>query len=563
MTKHAVAPISFSINFLLFLVSVAIAVALLWAAPPLRSQTAPKNRVVISEENKLRAFEFDPATSKFKQIWESVGTGIEFAPTLVRGFHEPILSDLDRDGKNELIGIDSHGISIFGKTGAYPQYHNFDVEMRHPPPQLLAVDVDRDSVIELIAIDPYTGISVFKPNHDGISKVSETILARGLAWQAHEFADCDNDGIPELITAAQLVNIMKWDAQRGFVEKARFANAANLVDVIRVADADNDGKPEIIASGNSEMLSIHSPRKFFDGITYYPAVYQSECFGPITPKPKSDNYEVWGGSIPESSLKKARTEGKEIVITNNAFTQGLLVGDIDGNGMNEIVVGLTGKQPENILVFETVPSFHSNPWHVKKIFGMPLASSQIPGFVLGDADNDGKPEVIFNSNYVLKFSRETPDKLQCKLLGKITDTSNELTGVAVGVFEPEGADIIPAPRVVFGRVNVTLPQGGKILSGNDYTCWVSLANVWRALTNVEVTLECLEKEVQLEKKSLRIGSLGVGSKWDNQKQPFEFKTDKVDSPTQVHFRISLTADGGFRTASNDQNIFTVNPEIKK
>jgi hypothetical protein len=500
----------------------------IWSVPALRPQAAKKNRVIISEGNKLKAFEFNPVTSKFDQVWESANTGIA---EKMGGIKAPVLTDLDRDGKNELIAIDPMGIMIFGKTGKYPQYYNFDSSMfGRSDSQILPIDIDGDSVVEFITQGLWQDygsqrlITIWKPSQNRLHKLSEIPLQGDISWSL-AYADCDNDNISELLSASTLISIMKWDASKGLTVQASFANASSLVDVIRVADANNDGRNEIVASGNSGAFSIHTARSL-NGVTYYPVAYQSEQFG---------------GEGPSA-----------------AYTQGLLVTDIDGDGKNEVLVGLTGKQVENILVFEIERGSNPSRMRFRKIFGMPHDSSQILGFVAGDVDNDGKTEVIYNSKYVLKFSRDASDNLKCQVLAKITDYG---IGAVVGTFEPTGADTVPGPRAILGRINVELPEDGHVFSGGKYKCWLNVTGVWADFKNVQITLESENKEIKIEKKAFRIDSIKQGQVLDNKEQPFVIRAEKVDNPTRINLRARLTAEGGFQVTRTVSGFLRVFPEL--
>jgi hypothetical protein len=504
-------------------------------APSSRPQSIPtpasKNRVILAERDKVKVLEFNPATFKFDVIWESASTGI---PARVQGIGDIRLADIDGDGKNELVAIDPLGICVWGKHGKYPQYFNFDTAMvESSVSQILPIDIDGDSAVEFVTQGRWKSygagrqITVWKPLQNRLKKLSEISLNGDLSWSLAS-GDCDNDNLPELVSSSDLVNILKWIPRKGLVERTSFADVASLVDVIRIADADNDGLNEITASGSGGTFSIHKPR----GLIHYPVSYQNEPFG--------------NRGFPDT------------------YTQGLLVADIDDNGKNEIVVGLTGKQAENVLVFEMLTGSSPRRPKFRKIFGMPEASSAIPGFVAGDADNDGRVEVMYNGRDVLKFSRDASNNLQCLTMATLSTTSSK---AVIGPFQPTGLDVVPGSRAAIGSVEFDMPERtsatetGLIFSARTYKCWLSVTSGWKELKDVEISLDSRNREIRVEKRPVRVESIKPGEAWDNQKQPFVFKAEKVGSPTRFRMTATLTADGGFRVVRDVDELLYLFPEL--
>ena len=485
----------------------------------LRPQAARKNRVIISEGDKLKAYEFNPATSKFDQVWESASTAGTATPQ--RGSYgwigEPVLADINRDGKNELLAIDRYGIFVWGKNGKYPQYFCFPNSMREGSlSQILPVEINNDSSVEFVT-QGWGGTSTtekqgkrliasWKLVQNRLEKLTELALPGSPSWSLR-YEDCDNDGSKELLSSGSLIHIMRWDKSKKLIEEYRFPNLASVIDVIRVGDVDNDGENEIVASGNSSCFTVYKVRKNWAGTTYYPVVYQSEPF--------------------------------------SGMTQGLQIADVDGDGKNELLVGDTGSKPENLFVYEAVKTniAPNYPIRFKKTFAASVASSSIPGFVVGDVDNDGKNEVIYNNKYVMKFTRDSSGSLQYKLMDQLT--AKTASGAAVGPFEPNGPDTPIGFRLI-PALNFAIKKE-IFASGSSYKCWLKITNVFGDAKNIHVQLKSEDGFIAVENAKVSIGNMASGQIYSNEKQPFILRPVKRESPTRFRLTAIVTADGGYET----------------
>jgi hypothetical protein len=297
------------------------------------------------------------------------------------------------------------------------------------------------------------------------------------------------------------------------MEKAAFPNISALVDVVRVADVNGDGENEIVASGNGACFTVYKARKLRESSTnfVYPVLYQSEDLG--------------------------------------GYTQGLEIADIDGDGKNEVLVGVSPMGKENkdhIYVFEKSGGTKTpgiTTLSLRQTFSMPLESSSIPGFVVGDADNDGRNEVIYNSRHVLKFSRDTEGRLQCANLSTLGESGK---AAVIGPFEPEGKDESNALRIVPQSLVIDLKDGDIIESGNVYRFWTNLNSPWMEARNVRVRLESLAKEVKILQGDFLAPRLEAGKSVDNKAAPFLVKPDEIKKELGFELKLEIRADGDFQ-----------------
>lgn len=474
-----------------------------------------KNRIVVSDTNKILLYEYNSETKAFDVVWESVETGLD-SKTGMLGMRDIHLTDVDRDGKNELVAMDQFGIFIWGKSGKLPQYYNLKGGTSQPFAHILPMDLDKDGTLEFLTQRnwnyPNRKIEAWKILDNAAVRISDVELQGGSSWSLRA-ADCDNDKTEDIMTASNLIQVLGWDKAKGFFEKAAFPNLSTLVDVVKAADVNGDGQNEIVASGNSGCFTIYKARKSrgdaekFD----YPVLYQSEDLG--------------------------------------GYTQGLEITDIDGDGKNEVLVGVAqmGKEKQdNIFVFEksggkTTPGITTIAF--KKTFSMPLERSNIPGFVVGDADNDGRNEVIYNSRHVLKFSRDAEGRLQCSALATLGESR---AAAAIGPFEPSGKDQIPAPRIIPQALVIDLKDGEIIESGNIYRFWAVLNSTWVEARNVRVRMESLANDVKVLQGESLIPKLDTGKSVDTKASPFLIKPEPINKQTDFELKLVISAEDNYQ-----------------
>ncbi|MFC2167327.1 FG-GAP repeat domain-containing protein, partial [Acidobacteriota bacterium] len=486
------------------------------------SYSEDKNRVVIAEGDLIKLFEYDPAGKKFDMIWESAETGTAIkSPSF--GINGMVLKDIDKDGKNELVAIDQFGIFIWGKNGKVPVYYNLrNGVARSSNSYVLPIDLDNDGVFEFVTQrkrgirSMVRQIGAWKIQGAELAKVSEIELPGGTSWSLR-IGDCDNDKSVDILTSGALIHVLGWEETTGFIEKARFPNNSNLVDVVRVADVDGNGTNEILASGNSGCFSIYSAREIWDSDKYdYPVVYQST----------------------------------KLVEGAGHYTQGLDVADIDGDGKNEVLVGVTarrGEENDNIFVYDcdwgdTVRT-RTNSMTLKKVFSMKLESSSIPGFTAGDLDNDGSDEIIYNNKYVLKFTRDSENQLQCTVLATLVERGS---ASLIGSFQPIGEDLTNAARIIPQNLFIDLKDNEIIESGQDYKIWVKVISPWKEAKNVLVRLESEMEKLKVLSGDFQIPVMEIGQTYDNRTAPFLISPEGITEGTYFSLRVEVSTEEGYQ-----------------
>jgi|GEM_PF-3505467 len=519
---------------------IALALLSIFAFP---AQT--KNRIAVSDTDKVVLYEYNPATKTFDIVWESAASGVG-RTTGFLGIRDLALKDVDRDGKNELVAIDQFGIFVWGKNGKYPLYYNLKSGSFHRFAYILPMDLDKDGTFEFLTQRSWDNlnrkIEAWKFQNSEAVQISEIELPDGASWSLRS-GDCDNDKTEDILTSARFIRVLGWDKAKGFFEKASFPNVSSLVDVVRVADVDGDGQNEIVASGNGGCFTIYKARmKSFKATDFdYPVIFQSDYLG--------------------------------------GYTQGLQIADIDGDGKNEILVGAVSppkSKQDNIFVFEKRPgAAPGGPWEGRaflsfdKTFSMPLESSGIPGFFVGDADNDGRNEVIYNGRHVLKFSRDADGRLQCATLVALEGRKSG-SMVAIGPFEPEGKDNPQGQRIISQNLITDLKAGDRIESRTEYRFWALLNSPWTDARNVRVRLISHSDDIKVLQGEALVPRIEAGIAADTKGTPFIIRPEDLKEMKPFELGLEITADGGYRLlqsfhlARNVQNrnvMLTVNPKF--
>lgn len=491
---------------------------------PCFSQT--KNRVVIAEGDVIKLFEYDPAEKKFNMIWESAETGTAIKSSSV-GIVGMELKDLDKDGKNELVAIDQFGIFVWGKNGKMPVYYNLKNAVEPTSwSYVLPVDLDSDGFFEFVT-QRESGVNVYKRTiaawkvkMNELVNISEIELPGNTSWSLRA-GDCDNDKTMDILSSGHFIHVLGWEETAGFFEKARFINNSQMVDVVQIADVDGNGTNEILASGNSGCFSVYSARKIQSADKYYyPVIYQST----------------------------------KLVEGSGHYTQGLAVADIDGNGKNELLVGVSasgGGEHDDIFVYDYISGQSirksTDSMTLKKVFSMKLESSSIPGFVAGDLDNDGSDEIIYNNKYVLKFTRDSENQLHCTVLATLVDQGS---ASLIGPFQPTGEDITDSTRIVPQNLFIDLKDDEIIESGKNYKIWVKVNSPWKEAKNVLVRLESEMEKINVLQNEFQLPVMQAGKTYDNRNEPFLITPDRITAPTDFSLRVKISTEDGYMVSQS-------------
>lgn len=325
-------------------------------------------------------------------------------------YNSLVVSDIDEDGNIEIVVGNYEGhINIIELKGG-----EFVEEWRSESlgTRLWGIevaDVDSDDVNEIIAGNGEGEIFVY----DAVSRAREWKSSK-LIRDAHGFAvgDVDGDGENELVVGSGYKTDTPWGTLyifdgKNYTLEARIERLGSRIRGIAIHDIDEDGRNEIIF-GTGHALGETPGEGYlhvyqFDGENYVREWKSPDLNGDpeallVEDVDGDGDYEIVTGNgyrYNPGYLFIFRYSGLlgvgdppiyERVFESNDIgpkAYGLDAGDIDGDGIIEIVVG---NQPGYIWIFDG--STHEVEWKSR------LLGTDILGIELYDIDRDGQVEII-------------------------------------------------------------------------------------------------------------------------------------------------------------------------
>ena len=224
--------------------------------------------------------------------------------------------------------------------------------------------------------------------------------------------DTDNDGANELVVfTRENLSVLKWNSSSEDYElqweTVISPQTDNAQKVVVIADTDNDGFNEI-------AVSAHGSSPPLPGRCAY--IYEWNGF----------TYVLQGTTPPAGRA-----------------TDSITVGDVDGDGSNEVVVGTTdGYYYGHVRVLEWTGTAYVEQWRygdpVHVGYGNLIYANRE---VIGDCDNDGYNEILagdyFGHLFVFKWN-DTTSTYQAQWINRSASYGWNAYGLAVGDADNDG-----------------------------------------------------------------------------------------------------------------------------
>jgi len=224
--------------------------------------------------------------------------------------------------------------------------------------------------------------------------------------------DIDGDGKPDMVTANDFTNTISILRNTSTIGTLSFAGkvdypTSSYPGPIAVADLDGDGKPDIVVPNtHSNNISVYLNTSTVGTISFAAAVnYTTDSYpaavaiGDLDGDGKPDLvvsgfYASYVSIFPNACSPGTIGFAAKIELATGAAPDGVVVGDLDGDGKPDIAVGNSGDNTISVYrnITLAVGSIAFTPQTV-------YATPNYPGnLTLADLDVDGKPDLI-TTNY--------------------------------------------------------------------------------------------------------------------------------------------------------------------
>ena len=293
-----------------------------------------------------------------------------------------VVADVDGDGVNDLLAVDAFGLTVYGHT---PAYYPFERVSEGGAPNMAAGDLDGDRIAEVV-FQRRVVVGTAVSRDIEVVKLAAGRLQTVARHQRPGFGtalavgDATNDGRADIVTAGnKLVTVLSRQGDGTLIVAAEFANAAPVIAPILVADVNCDGRQELLV-GSAGTITIHEAR-VEAGRVSFPVLWQSPL-------------------LVDARLTGAGPAGP------TALTQAIAVGDVTGDKQADVVLGvleigrLEGRDVRAPRVY--VFSFDSQGGFSRAWMSDPLALSAIPTLAVGDLDGDGANEFVVGGREIFR-----------------------------------------------------------------------------------------------------------------------------------------------------------------
>jgi len=365
---------------------------------------------------------------------DNVGYYLQWSQTYAGRRYQGVqpIGDADNDGLNELLagGTDAVLRVLEWNGNAYTEEAQITSGYNDNPGGFCIGDVDNDGENEIAVAWDYH-FQAFKWNGSAYEQIGSTWIGHGTDNTYDCFiGDFNNDGENEIILSDDPsygnpeITVLKWDGN-DFVEVASWNAAGDVITPMAwVSDVDNDGENEIICTPGYDLTILE-----------------------------------WTGSSFIST----------VVDTFSYEAYGVACGDANGNGIEEILVGLDAPMG---YIYEWNGSSYEQIWS-----GYWSGEEDvIEAVCIGDTDGDGESEVCVGTGVVHILGWNGDEYVEEAIL----PTQGTLAKVAVGDCDNDGynevnaADVLGSPNMesVYKYMggnppscNITYPTNGSTVSG--------------------------------------------------------------------------------------------------
>ena len=414
-------------------------------------------------------------------------------------FAQPV-GDIDEDGVNEVIiggyaGNQAHILQYNLTTEVYDEEHVWS-EGGGVPSGATILDLDDDDDLELVVSWVYgSSNGVYAYDWDGTTLTTiDTYTDTGFDFAFDVYScDYDDDSDIEVLivndpdsSSGYHVTGLNWnnDLSEFEYDLSWGSGSSTECPMVWSGDPDNDGKTEVIAAaGDYTVYAL--------------------------------NYD-------------AGTWTEDIVSSNLAgHPYGISVGDLDGDSIDEIGVGL---ENTNAYIFDWTGSSYTEVWSANYVGEEDI----IEATAIGDADNDGQNEFLVGTDDVHVISYNAGSYSE---ESTITQTAGQLAGTIIADCDTDGLNEVKSNDIL------TNPGKEWIIEYIPEPEWITIN-----LTNGTILIGGTENlTVTFDATSLQPGFYETTI--------LIYSNDFDENPVEIPVKMTVIADGPVLSYSPDSYDF--------
>ncbi len=346
--------------------------------------------------------------------FNNIATWVSHNATTDNPIYSVAVSDVDGDGKKDIVaglGGQTDRISVYTNNGAaFSKWSSSNVTTPDNAYTVAVSDVDGDGKKDIVAgLGGQTDrISVYTNNGAAFSKWSSSNVTTADDVYSVTISDVDGDGKNDIVAGMGFFSPMVSVFTNNGKSFDQWSNDSSYpfddVNAVAVSDIDNDGKNDVISAigvkpGEGSIIVYSNSGGAFVNWPNDSAstadVASSVAIGDVDGDGKNDI--VTGLVVNGNTVSLYTNNGKSFNqwsssnVTTADRPLSVAIGDVDGDGKNDIVVGvgsdgITGGRVS--IYYNNGKSF--NQWSSSNV----TTSYDVNSVAVQDIDNDGDKDII-------------------------------------------------------------------------------------------------------------------------------------------------------------------------